>query len=203
MREQGKHAGLQRDQVLATAVDLIDSDGLQGLSMRRLAGELGVEAMTLYHHFQNKGALEDAIVEHVLAGSRAPSGNRRSWQTELKRYATGLHNALADHPGIAQLIATRPATTTRNLQDLEALLEIMTGAGFHESTALGAVQTAAATILGLHLSHPGSSSDAASLESASILSSALAHADGSVGTQVEFALTALIAGFEAQLRDSA
>ena len=72
-RGQGERAGLSRGLVLDAAVALVDSDGLDRLSMRRLGAALGVEAMTLYHYVPNKAALLDGLVEWVLQHSATAS----------------------------------------------------------------------------------------------------------------------------------
>lgn len=66
-RARGQRAGLTRQAVLEAALRLVDQEGLKALSMRRLGAELGVEAMTLYHHVPNKTALLDGMIEQVVA----------------------------------------------------------------------------------------------------------------------------------------
>ena len=137
-RVQGKHAGLTRDQVLEAAVRLVDRDGLAALSMRRLATDLGVEAMTLYHHVRNKQGLEDAIVEYVLAESLIPPGSRgepASWQEVVAGHAHQLHRGLTRHPGAVVLFASRPAITPSTLAVLEHVLRVLRAAGFPPRTA--------------------------------------------------------------------
>ena len=201
MRTQGKHAGLDRDRVLDIAVALIDSEGEAALSMRRLAGEVGVEAMTLYHHFSNKGGLEDAIVEHVLAsqeGATLPNG--APWQDVLCGYARMIHRALATHPGVVRLVATRPAMTERNVREVEALLEAFTTAGLSVTDALKVVHTAGAMVLGLHIAHPSDArrTIAPDLSATPRMQAALEHGAGDLDAKVEFALTTLIAGLESR-----
>jgi len=154
-RIQGKHAGLQRDQILRTALALVDRDGVSGLSMRRLARELGIEAMTLYHHVKNKDALEDALVEHVLAEYVTAESIHRidgrvSWQDALKGYARDFHHALESHPGAVALFATRSAITSRNLRALEMLIGTLVNAGFTSAQALRIVHATAIAVIGQH-----------------------------------------------------
>jgi AcrR family transcriptional regulator len=68
---------LSRDLVLETAISLVDHEGLGALSMRRLGQELGVEAMSLYHHVANKEALLDGMVDAVVGAERR---GRRGWR---------------------------------------------------------------------------------------------------------------------------
>ncbi|HJF77014.1 MAG TPA: TetR/AcrR family transcriptional regulator, partial [Brevibacterium linens] len=64
-RTRGQHAGLKPESIVRTAIAIADEEGLASVSMRRIGAELKVEAMALYHHFPNKGALLDAVVEQI------------------------------------------------------------------------------------------------------------------------------------------
>src|SRR3984957_20230015 len=102
---QGRRAGLSRGLILDAAVDLVDSQGLDGLSMRKLGAALGVEAMTLYHYVPNKAALLDGLVEWVLEHSAtAPAlADGLSWDRMLRRYAETLRTSLLPPPGFLLL----------------------------------------------------------------------------------------------------
>ena len=67
-RREGPEEPLKREQIVSTALAVVDRDGLKALSMRRLGAELGVDPMAVYYHIPNKQALLDAIVEAVMAG---------------------------------------------------------------------------------------------------------------------------------------
>ncbi|WP_035812823.1 TetR/AcrR family transcriptional regulator C-terminal domain-containing protein [Jiangella gansuensis] len=204
-RVQGKHAGLTRDQVLQAAVRLVDRDGVEALSMRKLARELDVEAMTLYHHVENKRGLEDAIVEYVLAESLDPPRESASWQEIIASHAHELDRGLARHPGAVILFATRPANTTRNLATVENLLRILHDAGFAPRTALHVVHAVAAAVVGNRLGYAADQSkqlDGAvdlAIEGLPLLSAAYGEGPVTIETRLQFTLTALIAGFETLL----
>ncbi|RIQ22315.1 TetR/AcrR family transcriptional regulator C-terminal domain-containing protein [Jiangella rhizosphaerae] len=204
-RVQGKHAGLTREQVLEAAVRLADRDGVEALSMRKLARELDVEAMTLYHHVQNKQGLEDAIVEHVLAESLGWPPESGAWQEVVAGYAHDLHRGLARHPGAVLLFATRPAITPRSLAILETLVRLLREAGFPARTALHLVYAVAGAVVGLHLGYagdqnrePAAVADLAG-EDLPVLADALADGPVTMESRLDFTLTALIAGFETLL----
>ncbi|WP_116951672.1 TetR/AcrR family transcriptional regulator C-terminal domain-containing protein [Jiangella endophytica] len=205
-RVQGKHAGLTRDQVLQAAVHLADRDGAAALSMRKLARELDVEAMTLYHHVQNKQGLEDAIVEYVLAESLSPPPPPpASWQQVVAGHADELHRGLAKHPGAVPLFASRTAITPRTLAILEHLLRVLRDAGFAPRTALHLVYAVAGAVVGQHLAYAGEQNqqpaDVADLagDDLPVLAEALAGGPVTMESRLEFTLTALIAGFETLL----
>ena len=105
-----RRRSLSRRRVLEAAGGLADREGLGALTMRRLGAELGVEAMSLYNHIPNKGALLDGIHERILLSLHAP-GPTRSWQAYARHQALALHRALLAHPHAIPLFATRPAAT--------------------------------------------------------------------------------------------
>src|SRR5262245_4902557 len=120
---------LTRDAILDAAIELLDRDGMTGLSMRRLGTAVGVEAMSLYHHIPNKEALLDGIHERILLTLDAPP-HARTWQAFVRHQALALHRALLAHPNAIPLFATRPAATTASVQRLERYLEVLSRAGF-------------------------------------------------------------------------
>ena len=108
-RSQGER-GVSRDLVLDAAVALVDSDGLDRLSMRKLAAALGVEAMTFYHYLPNKAALLDGLVEWVLEHTTTvPAADGLPWDETLRRYAETLRTTLLGHPGVLPLFFSRPS----------------------------------------------------------------------------------------------
>jgi AcrR family transcriptional regulator len=133
-RGQGERAGLSRGLILDAAVALVDREGLDGLSMRKLGAVLGVEAMTLYHYVPNKAALLDGLVEWVVQRSvTAPDPALASglpWDQALRRYAETLRTTLLGHPGVLPLFFTRPAVTPQALKALEEGLRVLAEAGF-------------------------------------------------------------------------
>ena len=89
-------APLTRERVLRAAVDLADRDGIGSLSMRKLAQELGVEAMSLYHHVANKDAILDGIVDVVFSEIELPSGEA-DWKAAMRQRAISAREALRRH----------------------------------------------------------------------------------------------------------
>src|SRR3954468_7110730 len=101
--------GLSRERIVAAALDLIDRDGLEAFSTRKLGAALGVEAMSIYNHFPSKGELLDAIASRLLAEVELPSrGEFRSRLSTLLRS----HQAVARrHPDAYPLLALRRLNT--------------------------------------------------------------------------------------------
>jgi TetR/AcrR family transcriptional regulator, tetracycline repressor protein len=113
---------ITREAMLTAAVGIVDREGLDSLSMRRLGEELGVEAMSLYRHVANKAALLDGVHEAVLAEVARP---RRTddWVEDCRWLARSFRRALRAHPNTLPLFATRPAVTRGSLEHLEAALD--------------------------------------------------------------------------------
>lgn len=95
---------LSRDGIRDQALAIIDQDGLAGLSMRRLADDLGVQAASLYSHYANKDAVLDAIAT-LLGEHIDTSGFDESWQDGIRTWAISFHGIMRQHPHAASLVA--------------------------------------------------------------------------------------------------
>jgi len=105
-----KRVPLTREDILRAALRVLDSDGADGLSMRRLARELGIEAMSLYHHFPNKDAILAGVIDLALEGE-APSGPMpERWQDVVTAAVVGFRRVLVKHPNALPIMATHPPT---------------------------------------------------------------------------------------------
>ncbi|MEV7793317.1 TetR family transcriptional regulator [Streptomyces sp. NPDC087512] len=111
--DRGRYGKLNRERVMLSALEVVDRDGLSGLSMRRLGAELGVEAMALYRYAPGKDALLDGLVEafaleleHEL-GEPVPG----RWRAELHRIALATYRVALRHPNVVPLLATRLLST--------------------------------------------------------------------------------------------
>ncbi|SHF91841.1 TetR/AcrR family transcriptional regulator C-terminal domain-containing protein [Streptoalloteichus hindustanus] len=147
-RTRGQRAGLTRQAVLEAALALVDREGLQALSMRRLGNELGVEAMTLYNHVANKEALLDGLVEQIVLSVAPPQLDASSWQAGMRDFAHALLTALRAHPDVIPLVVSRPATTAPNLHVLESTLRSLHESGFPAHRALDVVYSVTNFVVG-------------------------------------------------------
>jgi AcrR family transcriptional regulator len=132
---------LTRAVVLSAALELIDRDGADGLSMRRLARELGRDPMTIYRHAPNKAALLQAVAETVLAELEVgPPGP--DWSSQLREVARQYRRLALAHPNVVPLLVTLPLSTPLALRPLgvlrplEDIVELLMGAGFSGGDAL-------------------------------------------------------------------
>lgn len=123
-------APLTRERVLAAAVAIADEGGIDSLSMRRLAGELGVKAMSLYNHVANKGDVLDSIVETV-AGEIVIPTERDDWKAVIRVSTISAHETLLRHPW-ANDLWMRQAPGPARLGYMELLLATLRQAGFSD-----------------------------------------------------------------------
>jgi AcrR family transcriptional regulator len=143
-RHVRRRPALTRHEVLETALALIDADGVDALSMRRIGKALDRDPMRLYRFASSKDELLDGVVELVLGELRIPAGEGADWEDVLRRTARSFRDIARAHPHIVPLLVTRPLATPLalrplgTLRPLEQLLELLIGAGFDPRGALHA-----------------------------------------------------------------
>jgi AcrR family transcriptional regulator len=120
---------LTREVVFRTAVTLADEAGAASLTMRALARELGVEAMSLYHHVANKDALLDGMVDLVFAEIALPVAGQ-DWRTEIRRRCESAREVLLRHPWAIGFVESRTGPSPATLRHHEAVLACLRQAGF-------------------------------------------------------------------------
>lgn len=145
-----KRPGLTRDRITEAALALADASGVDSLSMRALARELGVEAMSLYNHIRNKDDLLDALVETVVGRIDTP-GTDSNWQNELRRRAHAMRSVFLAHPWAPPLIVGRINVGPNMLALNNATLGCLHTAGFSYTQADHAMNALDSLIYGFHL----------------------------------------------------
>jgi AcrR family transcriptional regulator len=124
-----QRAPLSRELVLQTAIKLADQGGLESLSMRKLGQELGVEAMSLYHHVANKDDLLDGIVDAVTSEIEVPSEGA-DWKEAIRRTAISSHDVFVRHRWSCSLMMRRARASPDRMRWMEAVLRTFREAGF-------------------------------------------------------------------------
>lgn len=120
---------LSKERVLRAGVALADRGGLDALTMRRLAREVGAGAMTLYHYVANKDDLLDGMVDVVFSEIDLPAADA-GWRTAMRLRATSVREALARHPWATGLMELRTKAGPVSLRHHEAVLDCLREAGF-------------------------------------------------------------------------
>lgn len=151
-------AALDRDVIVAAALSYIDESGLAGLTMRRLATLLGVEAMSLYSHIDSKESLLDGVVESLTSDMRGddavPWEPTDGWQDFLQRLAHGVRRVALAHPKAFPLVASRPPDAPwlrpplRSLEWVEAFLLGLGIEGFSDEAVVAGYRAFSSFLLG-------------------------------------------------------
>ncbi|MDY7090406.1 MAG: TetR/AcrR family transcriptional regulator [Actinomycetota bacterium] len=128
-RQVASNAGLSKERVVAEAIRLADREGVDGLSMRRLADALGAGAMSLYYYVAGKEELLDAMIDVVFAEIELPS-TETDWQSAMRRRAVSARQVLARHPWAIGLMESRTAPGLAHLRHREAVTACLRKAGF-------------------------------------------------------------------------
>jgi AcrR family transcriptional regulator len=138
---RGGDGKITREVVLTTALEIIDHDGADALSMRRLGAALDRDPMILYRHAPGKAALLDGVVEVVLAQLHVDPADP-DWAAQLRGVAHDYRALALEHPNVVPLLVTRPLATPLalrprgTLRPLEDVLALLTRAGFSGPDAL-------------------------------------------------------------------
>ncbi|MFJ6796316.1 TetR/AcrR family transcriptional regulator [Streptomyces sp. NPDC091268] len=133
---------LSRDRIVEAAGALVDAEGLEAVSTRRLAAALGVSGPSLYNHFRTKDEILEAVADAVSARvDLSMFDGTRAWRDALHDWAHSYRNALADHPNIVPVLARGPGRRPAGLRVADAVFGAMTRAGWPpaQATRIGAL----------------------------------------------------------------
>lgn len=151
MAARGRPPTLSRDRVLAAGVARADATGLDGLTMRALADDLGVEAMSIYHHLRGKEALRDGLVESLMAEVDAATADVTGgddWREGVRRRCLAARGVMERHPWGPALLVTRTSVPPAVFAHYEAVLASMVGAGFSYHLGHRALHALGSMVLG-------------------------------------------------------
>ncbi|MCA1224132.1 TetR/AcrR family transcriptional regulator [Streptomyces sp. 8L] len=135
---------LSPERIIAAAGALVDAEGLEAVSTRRLAAELGVSGPSLYNHFRTKDEILEAVADTVSAQvdlSMFDERDPRDWRAALHDWAVSYRAALADHPYLVPLLARGPGRRPAGLRVADAVFGAMVRAGWPpaQATRIGAL----------------------------------------------------------------
>src|SRR5918997_4410324 len=140
---------LTRARVLRTAIALADQGGIEGLSMRKLGQELGVEAMSLYNHVASKNDLLGSITDLVLSEIELPADG--DWKTALRRSAVSAHEVLRRHPWACNLALSSARVVPVSVRRADWMLRRLREGGLSAEVTFHAFHALDAHILGFTL----------------------------------------------------
>jgi AcrR family transcriptional regulator len=149
-RQRPARAPLSREAIVNAALRVLDREGAAGLSMRRVADELGTGPASLYWHVASKDALIDLIVDRVASEVPLPEADPDHWQEQLREWLIGARRVFERHPGAAALTLGRIPTGPNVVRWAEWTLALMRGAGIPDRIA-----AFAGDLLGLYLGATG------------------------------------------------
>jgi AcrR family transcriptional regulator len=141
-RTPGQRAGLTRESVLAEARAALARDGIEALSMRRLAQRLGVAPNALYSHVADRDDLIDALLDDTLGEVTAPDPERGDWREGIETIMRRTYAVLLAHPDLVPLyVARRGARGPRAIALGEAMLQMLSRGGIEGDAATEAMRT--------------------------------------------------------------
>ena len=228
-RRLAERSPLTQDRVLEAATAIADRDGIDALTMRRLADDLGVEAMSIYYHLPNKEAILDGLVERTFAeietevGGFGPEASGVSWTQTLRARILGARRVMLRHPWVPQVMESRSTLCPTMVRYIDGSVAIMQAGGVsfdlihHALHALGSRLHGFTQELRMDGSAPGDAASAASeaqvaqmMQLAPNLAAMLAEVvhddpDSTLGwcddqTEFEFGLDLLLDGLERRAR---
>ncbi|MGH3165231.1 MAG: TetR/AcrR family transcriptional regulator [Trebonia sp.] len=142
--------GLSRTDIVTAAIAVADGEGADAVSMRRVARELGVGAMSLYWHVESKEELHQLMVERVQAEASAPEPTG-DWRADLRTYAFTARDALLRHPWAIDFLGSGPPSGPNDARNAERLLATLDGLGCPPATCMWIAMTVGTYVLGAAL----------------------------------------------------
>lgn len=130
-----RHALLSRDRIVEVAAAVIDADGLEALSTRRLAAELGVAGPSLYNHFATKDEILAAVADAVVSKVDISFFETHEWREALRLWARSYRAALTAHPNIVPYLAQGPGRRASSLTIADAVYGGLVRAGWPPARA--------------------------------------------------------------------
>jgi AcrR family transcriptional regulator len=152
-----KREALTMERVVETALAIVDRDGLEKLSMRKLGAELGVDPMAVYHYIPNKAALLDGLIEAVM-NELGVACSREATEDVTEWFVSAFHNfweVLRAHPNVLTVMATRPITGDAGLRSAECVLRELHTIGLPAEDAMAALMSLTTMTVAIALAEAG------------------------------------------------
>lgn len=154
----GRPATLSTERIVTAAIEVLDTEGLDALTMRRVGRQLNAAAMSLYRHLPDRSALLTAVVDRLLAEAVVELDAGDLWPEALYRFGSSYRRTLLAHPRAVPLLATQPADLQVGLRLMSAVLDRFEAVGISRTNAITAVRSVGVFVLGHALAQVGSGS---------------------------------------------
>jgi AcrR family transcriptional regulator len=152
---------LSFEAVIAEATQLLQEEGFEALTMRRLAARCDVTAMSLYRHVQTKEELLVILANRLLAHLDVPEVDSQDWRSDVAAVFSALHRMWLAHPEFAQIVAAQPADGKVAYRWMEHVFAALERAGLSDPQIVAAYDTLASYTAGFNQQHTGRRSPAA------------------------------------------
>ncbi|WP_103502826.1 MULTISPECIES: TetR/AcrR family transcriptional regulator [unclassified Streptomyces] len=152
---RGPRPGLSLEGIVTAAVTLADREGLEALSMRKVAAELGVGTMSLYRYVPGKGELLDLMLDHVVGtgDEHAVHLDGLAWREGLEAIAEGTWELYTAHPWLLQVNQSRPVLGPGAMASLDHTLRLLDGLGLTTRERVGMILTVEHFVAGSARTH--------------------------------------------------
>lgn len=137
---RGRKPGLTLERIVAAAIEVADAEGLDGLSMRRVADALGVGTMSLYRYVPSKAELHDLMLDSVVGEDLPMDLTTGGWRAGLERYARSSLDGYLRHPWLLRASLTRGAMGPNQTAALDSLLAALAGTGLTGGETMAVVE---------------------------------------------------------------
>jgi len=196
---------LSSDRIVTTARDLADREGLDAVTLRRLATELGVHVTSLYNHVPTLDAIIDGIVALLVSEADLP-GSPRNWEEWVREFVSAIGATAEKHPGAFAALERRPVQGESALSSFEVALAAFARAGLSPAESYGAIKVTTYVALSIGLERALAASGVTAMTETESLSAerfphllALPDADDPEDTWA-FSVETLVAGLQTQVR---
>ncbi|MCP3819390.1 TetR/AcrR family transcriptional regulator C-terminal domain-containing protein [Streptomyces sp. A3M-1-3] len=159
---------LNRERIVAAALRIIDDEGVDAVSMRRIGADLDVQAMSLYNHVRGKADILDGVTEYITMELNFPLRFEGSWEDGVRTVAHNMRRSSLRHPRACELVLSRQLSSPTVLAPIDTVLSILLDRGFDEATAVHALRTFIAYQIGSLLREANASPTFSGTEEAAV-----------------------------------
>jgi len=145
-RPAARRSPLDRTRIVRAAIRIGDAEGLEAVSMRRIARDLRTGAMSLYRHVPDKDALISLMIDEVIGEEQIPAAPSGDWRSDLRQVADQMWALAQRHPWYPEAVMERPPLTPHGVAALEYTLSILDGYGLAISDRMAIVATLSNTV---------------------------------------------------------